>query len=73
MTSDLLKAVNLFQVLREVKVLAHLGHANVVGYHGAWLEYVASECSAPPLHSKDSVIVTCTNTTERVATRKLTS
>lgn len=38
------------KVLREVKVLAHLGHANVVGYHAAWLEYVASECPAAPLH-----------------------
>ena len=33
----------MFQVIREVKVLASLNHINVVGYHSAWLEYVAPE------------------------------
>ena len=38
------------QVLREVKVLAHLSHSNVVGYHAAWLEYVTTDnagCALP--------------------------
>ena len=31
-------------------MLAHLSHNNVVGYHGAWLEYVTTdniECAIP--------------------------
>ena len=38
-------------------MLAHLSHGNVVGYHGAWLEYVTTdnvECAIP---SKFNVFV----------------
>ena len=40
------------QVLREVKVLAHLNHSNVVGYHAAWLEYVTTDNVNSALPSK---------------------
>ena len=33
----------LFQVLREVKVLADLEHSNIVRYHSAWLEYSVAQ------------------------------
>ena len=51
--SAIILIVHLFssqQVLREVKVLAHLSHNNVVGYHAAWLEYVTTDnvgCALP--------------------------
>lgn len=56
------------QVLREVKVLAHLSHSNVVGYHAAWLEYVTTEnadCALPSeltllfvrVHSRGAILI----------------
>ncbi|MGH0139234.1 UNVERIFIED_CONTAM: hypothetical protein FKN15_068643 [Acipenser sinensis] len=46
-----------FKVLREVKVLAGLQHANIVGYHTAWMEHVQPLLVTSTVESSSSSVV----------------